>query len=177
MRRHVSFLKYLIFKKTRFSDHTVKYEYFCKFIMLGREHPFALKLLEYSKNHKIYLWKKKLAGNSIIHDLDSWIWNPKKSKKIRKNTKIRFFPLGWCMLYRFPWHPHPQGRMSMYLYIYAKSRKIRVQYINSNDFFSSQRFFSRSWNNSSEHAVLWLLIEHASVAIWQKTKCWFWIVL
>ena len=105
MRRHVSFLKYLIFKKTRFSDRTVKYEYFWKCIILGRKHPFALKLLQYSKNHKSYVWRKNLAGNSIIHDLDSWTCKISKSKKIRKNQKksenqkksknpkIRFFPL------------------------------------------------------------------------------------
>jgi hypothetical protein len=58
--------------------------------MLGRKHPFALKLSEYSKNHKSDIWKTKLAGNSIIHDLDSWTC---KSEKIQKNPKIRFFPL------------------------------------------------------------------------------------
>ncbi len=39
--------------------------------------------------------EKKLAGNSIIHDLDSWIWNPKKSENQKKswNPKIRLLPL------------------------------------------------------------------------------------
>jgi hypothetical protein len=86
MRRHVSFLKYLIFNKTRFSDRTVKYEYFCKFIMLWNRHPFALKLLKYSNNHKIYLWEK--ATWKFYHSRFGFL-----DLKSKKKPKSAFFTL------------------------------------------------------------------------------------
>ncbi len=52
--------------------------------MLGRKRPFALKLLEYSKNHKIYLWKT--ATRKFYHSRFGFL--DLKSKKIRKNPEV-----------------------------------------------------------------------------------------
>jgi hypothetical protein len=104
MWRHVSFLKY---------------EYFCEFIMLGRKRPFALKLLEYSKNHKIYLWKK--ASWKFYHSQFGSL--DLKSKKIRKNSEIpksAFCPLNTNYVNSFLSIPN--------LLLYASDRNMQSIY-------------------------------------------------
>ena len=70
----------------------------CAFIILRRKHPFALKILEYSKDHETYIYKKTQME---IPSFTFWIlgfWdfqnpkNPKKIPKSQKNPKIPKIP-------------------------------------------------------------------------------------
>ena len=76
-------------------------------IIFRRKHPFALKLLGYSKGHLVYIWQKfQLKIILFTRGYCCWIWdfqNPeirKKPRKSRKNPKIPnpLFPLWFLHL-------------------------------------------------------------------------------
>jgi hypothetical protein len=91
---------------------------FCNRIIFRRKHPFALKLLGYSKGHEVYIWQKfQLKIILFTRGYCCWIWdfqnpeireNPKKSEKIQKiskkseNPKSAFSPLHKSRFFKNP---------------------------------------------------------------------------
>jgi hypothetical protein len=61
----------------------------CESIILRRKHPFALKILGYSKDHETYIWKKIQVE---FRNSRFGLWDFENPKKIPK-SQIRLFPL------------------------------------------------------------------------------------